>query len=69
MNKFLLLLATVCGLLGVTAAYSQDRYPARPIRILCGFGVGGGTDVIARVIGPKMTETWGQGVVVDNRKQ
>ena len=50
----------ICG-------FAQDTFPNRPIRILCGFGVGGGTDVVARVIGQKMSENWGQGVVVDNR--
>ena len=55
------------AMLFAATACAQDNFPSRPIRILCGFGVGGGTDVVARVIGQKMTDHWGQGVVVDNR--
>jgi tripartite-type tricarboxylate transporter receptor subunit TctC len=45
---------------------AQD-YPARPIRMVVGFPPGGGTDVMARLVTPKMTEAWGQQVVIDNR--
>jgi tripartite-type tricarboxylate transporter receptor subunit TctC len=57
----------IAGALCATTAGAQDNFPNRPIRILCGFGVGGGTDVVARVIGQKMADHWGQGVVIDNR--
>lgn len=42
-------------------------YPARPIRILVPFTPGGSTDILARMIGQKFTQAWGQQVVVDNR--
>ena len=42
-------------------------YPAKPVRMLVGFSPGGGTDVAARIIGRKLSETWGQHVVIDNR--
>ena len=42
-------------------------YPARPIRIVVPFTPGSATDFFARLIGPKMMESWGQQVVVDNR--
>jgi tripartite-type tricarboxylate transporter receptor subunit TctC len=44
-----------------------QQYPAKPIRMVVGFAPGGGTDLVARIIGQKMTESWGQPVLVDNR--
>lgn len=47
-------------------AYAQN-YPTKPIRMLIGFSAGSTTDVLARTVGHKMSESWGQQVVVDNR--
>ena len=44
-----------------------QQYPARTVRMVVGFPPGGGTDVVARIISAKLTETWGQTFVVDNR--
>ena len=51
------------------AAFSAgaQEYPSRPIRLYVGFPAGGGPDLIARVIGSKLAEGWGQPVVVENR--
>jgi tripartite-type tricarboxylate transporter receptor subunit TctC len=46
---------------------AEPSYPARPIRIIVPFPPGAATDTIARLVGHKMTEAWGQQVVVDNR--
>ncbi len=46
---------------------AADAYPARPIRIIITVVPGGGADITARAIGQKMTEAWGQQVIVDNR--
>jgi tripartite-type tricarboxylate transporter receptor subunit TctC len=47
-------------------AFAQ-AYPARPVRMIVGFPPGGATDLVARIIQPKMSEILGQQVVVDNR--
>ena len=47
-------------------AWAQE-FPARPIRMLVAFAPGGNTDILARAVGVRMTESWGKPVVVDNR--
>jgi tripartite-type tricarboxylate transporter receptor subunit TctC len=49
------------------AQSASDKYPERPIKIIVPFAPGGSTDILARVIGQKMTENWGQQVVVETR--
>ena len=49
------------------AQSTADKYPEKPIRIIVPFAPGGSTDIVARVIGQKMTEAWGQTVVVETR--
>jgi tripartite-type tricarboxylate transporter receptor subunit TctC len=53
-----------CG--AVTAA-TGDAYPTRPIRVIVAYTPAGTTDILARLIGQKMTESWGQSVIVENR--
>jgi tripartite-type tricarboxylate transporter receptor subunit TctC len=48
-------------------AIAQLIFPSRPIRIVIGFPAGGGIDILARLIAPKMSDRLGQPVVVDNR--
>ena len=51
----------------VQAGAQSSNYPDRPIKILVGFSAGGGTDVVARILAQKLTETFGQTAVVENR--
>jgi tripartite-type tricarboxylate transporter receptor subunit TctC len=53
------------GVLSGTA-HSQD-WPTRPIKLLVGFGAGGGTDIAARIVAQSLSEVLGQPVVVENR--
>jgi len=46
---------------------AQSKYPNRPIRLLTPFAAGGGSDLLARLIGPPLTEVLGQPIIVDNR--
>ena len=52
--------------LATAAAFAQD-YPTRPIRILSPYAPGGISDIAARIVGGKLTEAWGQQVIVENR--
>lgn len=49
------------------SAPAAAPYPMKPIRLISPFAPGGGASTVARVIGPELTEAWGQPVVVDNR--
>ena len=60
------LLAVAAGLCCAGPAPAQN-YPAKPIRFVVPFPPGGGVDLIARTIGQKLNDTWGQSVVIDNR--
>ena len=51
----------------MTGANAADPYPSKPVKILFGFPAASATDVIARAIGQKLSEKWGQPVVIDNR--
>jgi tripartite-type tricarboxylate transporter receptor subunit TctC len=65
--KIAIILLTIVlpGLLAGHAA--AQSYPNKPIRFVTPYPPGGGTSVVARLIGQKLTESWGQQVLVDNR--
>jgi tripartite-type tricarboxylate transporter receptor subunit TctC len=49
------------------AARAADPYPSRPITMIVPYTPGTGIDIVARTLGPKIAERWGQAIVVDNR--
>ena len=53
------LLASACGALA--------QFPSKPVRIIVPYSAGGGTDIVARAVGQKLSDKWGQSVIVDNR--
>jgi tripartite-type tricarboxylate transporter receptor subunit TctC len=57
--------ALVCAV--ALGSASAQPYPAKPVRIVIGFPPGGGIDLVARLISPKLSESFGQQVIVDNR--
>lgn len=48
-------------------AFAQQSYPTKPIRLIVGFAPGGGTDIVARALAPKMSEILGQSVIIENK--
>jgi tripartite-type tricarboxylate transporter receptor subunit TctC len=64
-NSQVSLLAAIC-LAGICAAHAQN-YPARSVRMIIPFAPGGASDLVARMISPKLSQEFGQQVVVDNR--
>ncbi len=48
-------------------AHAQQKFPSKPVRIVVPFTPGGTSDLLARTLGSKMSETWGQSVVIETR--
>ena len=58
---------TAALLAGSSRAPAADPYPSKPVKIIFGFPAASATDVIARAIGQKLSDKWGQPVIIDNR--
>ena len=77
-GRFIVKIASACVLCAISAALpsrsstaaaatSEAAFPSRPVRIIDAFAAGGGTDIMARLIGERLTESVKQPIVVDNR--
>jgi tripartite-type tricarboxylate transporter receptor subunit TctC len=60
-------LFTFLFLLVWASAAAAQPFPSKPVKIIVAFPAGGGTDIVARIVGQKLSESWGQPVVIDNR--
>jgi tripartite-type tricarboxylate transporter receptor subunit TctC len=63
LERAIFLLAACC----MAACASAQPYPTKPVRLIVPYPPGGGNDTLARLFGAKLTEAWGQQIVVDNR--
>ena len=60
--------AAIVGIMsGVPSAVSAQTYPDKSVRMVVAFGAGGTLDTLARIVSQKLSEMWGQQVVVENR--
>ena len=66
MNKIMQAIGCGIGALVASAALAQS-YPSKPVRIVIAYPVGGGSDATARPIAQRLTEKWGQSVVIESR--
>lgn len=60
-------LAIAAATVLVSSAVVGQQYPVKPIRVIVPFVAGGPSDLLARTVGQKLTESWGQQVIIDNR--
>jgi tripartite-type tricarboxylate transporter receptor subunit TctC len=62
-----LMIAILGALLAASGVHAQQKYPTKPIRLIVPFPSGGQTDIVARILVQKLTESFGVPVIVDNR--
>lgn len=62
-TKLLMIAAALC----IPTVVMAQGYPSKPVRIIVPFSAGGATDIVTRVVSQKLTDIWGQSIVVDNR--
>lgn len=67
MHKLALAAAAALITTGTTAHAQAPAYPARPVKLVLAFGAGGSADVISRLLANKISETWGQVLLIENK--
>jgi len=67
MSKFLVLSAALALVHPAVTVFAQAAYPSKPIRMIVPVAPGGGADITARALAQKLTELWGQQIIIDNR--
>ena len=60
-------IAALSCAVGMAHAQDAQQYPTKPVRFIVGFAPGGFTDVMARLLAGRLSETWSQQVIVENR--
>jgi len=65
--KFIFSLIYLSFFMGLFSPLHAQSYPNKPVRLVVGFATGGGTDVLSRIIAKKLSETWSQPLIVENR--
>lgn len=66
-RRFALTCFLALSVAGLTPAYSQTAYPNKPVKFVVAFAPGGPADIIARLLGQRLSESIGQPVVIENR--
>ena len=67
MRLALIAAAAAAALIGAPGASLAQTFPDKSVRMVVAFGAGGTLDTLARIVSPKLSEMWGQQVVVENR--
>ena len=60
-------LGFAAGVMAQALSSAAANFPVKPIRIIVPFAPGGPNDILARIVGQKLTESWGRQVIIDNR--
>lgn len=67
LRRFFFITLTTLGLAAGAATASAQTYPTKPVRIIVPFSPGGASDALPRLLGSKLSEMWGQQIIIDNR--
>ena len=63
----LLLVSALCVVIGAQGGAAQDKYPAKPVKVLVPYAPGGAVDIVARIVTEQMRQTLGQPFVIENK--
>lgn len=65
--KYLVITTVLAATAASVQAQPAPQFPTKPVRIIVAFPPGSSTDIVARVVGERLTEAWGQNVIIENR--
>src|SRR5258708_26771995 len=67
MKRFAVLILSTLALAFAPSAHAQDKFPAKPIKVITAYGPGSATDIIIRILGEQLRQILGQSIVVENK--